>query len=335
MGKLKLKESIYILKESEDIYSAIFTSTRKIKRFRVDSLVKKVIQELKHPREEGDLRGILGKDYVQEDIHSCINSLEKFGIVRKINPGRIDDKYRKQIEFIDELTDSWQETLELQNKIKESKVAVFGVGGIGTWIVNSLSQIGVGEIRISDPDKVNRSNLNRQLYFTEEDEGKYKVDVIKGKIKDTKIIPYKKWVSKESNLEEIISQTNFIVNCADYPSVEKTSEIIDKYANKNEIPYCVSGGYNLHLGMVGPIIIPGKTKSFNDFLKYQKENDPLTNLEKIKDIKNTGNIGPIAGAVANIQAMEIFKHLIGKGERNYDKFLEIDFMDFEIKKVEF
>ncbi len=335
MKKLKLKESIYILKNSENIYSAIFTSTRKIKTFKVDNLVKDIIENLKTPKKESELFEQLKKGYSSEDINLCTNSLEKFGIIRKYSSEKFNEKYLKQIQFIDELTGSWEETLKLQNKIENSKIAVFGVGGIGTWIVNGLSQIGVGEIRISDPDKINKSNLNRQLYFNEEDIGKYKVDVIKSKIKDTKIIPYKKLVSNEENLEEIIQGTNFLVNCADSPSVENTSKIINDYATKYEIPYCVAGGYNMHLGMVGPIIVPGKTKTFNDFLLYQKQNDSLSNLEKIKDIEQTGNLGPIAGTIANLQVMEIFKHLINKGDRNYNKFIEINFMDLGIKKVNF
>ncbi len=80
---------------------------------------------------------------------------------------------------------------------------------------------------------------------------------------------------------------------------------------------------------------PARALSFEDFIKYQKRTDPLKDLEKIKDITQTGNLGPIAGAVANIQAMEIFKYLIGKGKLNLNKFAEIDFMDLSISWREF
>ena len=126
-----------------------------------------------------------------------------------------------------------------------------------------------------------------------------------------------------------------MVNCADSPSIAETTKIIDNYASKNQIPYCVAGGYNLHLGMVGPIIIPGVTRTFKDFIDYQKRVDPLKDLEKIKDVKQTGNLGPIAGAVANIQVMEIFKYLTNRGRINLNRFAEINFMDLSIKWREF
>ncbi len=332
MNKIKLKESIYVLKESENFYKFIFTSTRKIKTFKVDLLVKSLIDYLGSPKEEKQIFNQF-KNYNEKNLSNCINSLEKEGIIRKYNEEDIKGKYAKQVLFLDELTSSWKETIDLQHKIEKSKISVFGIGGIGTWIVNSLSQIGVKEIRISDPDKIEENNLNRQLYFSKKDIGKYKVDVIKDKLEDTKIIGYKKLVSDNENLEEIIKETDFIVNCADHPSVEKTTSIIDKYAEKLNIPYCVAGGYNMHLGMVGPIIIPGKTVTFQDFLDYQKSNDSLSYLEKVKDIDQTGNLGPIAGAIANIQSMEIFKYLIGKGNLNLNKFAEIDFMDFNVNWI--
>ena len=59
------------------------------------------------------------------------------------------------------------------------------------------------------------------------------------------------------------------------------------------------------------------------------------NLEIIKDVNQTGNLGPIAGAIANIQVMEIFKYLIGKGTINLNKFAEVDFLNFNVSWIEF
>ena len=333
--KLKIKDSLYILKDAEDNYVFISTATRKVKKFQVDSLVKNVIKFLDSESSEQYLIERLSKDYNIRDINLCLQALEKEGIIRKYEEDLKEDRNHRQLLFLDELTDSRKETLELQRKIKNSKIAVFGVGGIGTWIVNGLYQIGAGEIRITDPDIVNESNLNRQLFFDSGDVGKYKVDVIKEKLKDAKILPFKKRIELNQNLEDIISGCNFLVNCADSPSVTETTRIIDQYAAQHGIAYCVAGGYNLHLGMVGPIIIPGITKTFDDFIEYQKRMDPLKDLEKIRDIKQTGNLGPIAGAVANIQTMEIFKYLTGKGRINTNRFAEIDFMDLRVEWREF
>lgn len=333
--KLKIKDSLYILKDVDDNYTFVSTATRRIKKFQVDSLVKNIISSLESETLEFDLINKLSSKYKIQDINLCLQALEKEGIIRRYNKDLEKGRYSKQLLFLDELTNSQEETLNFQKQIENSKIAVFGVGGIGTWIVNGLYQIGVGEIRVTDPDVVEETNLNRQLFFDSNDIGSYKVDVIKEKIKDANIIPFKKIVSPKEDLEEIVSGCNFLVNCADSPSIVETTKIIDDYASENRIPYCVAGGYNLHLGMVGPIIFPGLTRTFDDFINYQKRMDPLKDLEKIRDIKQTGNLGPIAGAVANIQVMEIFKYLTGKGKINFNRFAEINFMDLSIDWREF
>jgi len=328
--QIKLKPSTYILKKEEDKYVFILTGSRKVLTYEVNSLVKETIDCLKETRDYQGFVKDLSTKYNQEEVESCLKAMESQGLIRIFDQKETNPKFIKQIEFLDEFTASYDETLRLQNKIRNSEVTIFGLGGIGSWIANGLSQIGIGKMNLCDPDKIEISNLNRQLFFTERDIGKYKVDIIKEHLPGVLIKTHKRFVSDNENLEDLIIGKDFIVNCADSPSVQKTSEIIDGYAREFNVPYLVSGGYNLHLGMIGPIIIPGKTLTFQDFLEYQKRNDQLGDLEIIKDIQATGNLGPIAGAVANIQVMEIFKYLTGKGKVNLNKFGEIDFMDLSI-----
>jgi molybdopterin-synthase adenylyltransferase len=333
--RARLKPSIYILKESEDKYTFVFTSSRKVLTFQVDTLVKETIERLGQERDYEELVGELSRKYDIRSVKDCLNTMEYYGILKVSNNSPIEPKFVRQLEFLDEFTSSYDETLKLHERLRKSKVSVFGIGGIGSWIANGLYQIGIGHLVLCDPDKIEISNLNRQLFFSEKDIGKDKVDVAKEHLPDVRVDTYKRFVSSRQPLEDIIEGSDFIVNCADSPSVQVTSEVIDSYATRLNIPYLFSGGYNLHLGMVGPIIVPGKTLTFNDFLRYQKENDRISHLEKIKDIESTGNLGPIAGAIANIQVMEIFKYLTGKGKLNLNRFGEIDFMDLNVKWKQF
>ncbi|MCW8966369.1 MAG: ThiF family adenylyltransferase, partial [Candidatus Pacearchaeota archaeon] len=213
------------MKKKEDIYSFILTGSREVLTFQVDSLVKDTINSLTNGEKKyDDLLRELSKKYDDRNIFQCINSLENKKILRIFKKHDSEIKFKRQIEFLDEFTSSYSETLQLHNKIKNSKINVFGVGGIGSWIVNGLAQIGVNNITICDPDKVEISNLNRQLFFTEKDIGKYKVDVIKKRVPDIYIKTHKKFVSESENLEDIVQDSDFIVNCADSPSVQKTSE---------------------------------------------------------------------------------------------------------------
>ena len=70
-----------------------------------------------------------------------------------------------------------------QKKIRNSKVLIVGAGGLGCPIADYLSRAGIGTIGIADFDKVNLSNIHRQNLYNSKDIGKYKVNVVKEKIK--------------------------------------------------------------------------------------------------------------------------------------------------------
>lgn len=68
--------------------------------------------------------------------------------------------------------------------LKKSRVAVFGIGGVGSYAAEALVRGGVGSVDIIDDDRVCLTNINRQLYATHKTVGKYKVDVAAERIKE-------------------------------------------------------------------------------------------------------------------------------------------------------
>ena len=73
---------------------------------------------------------------------------------------------------------------EAMDKLANSKVAVFGVGGVGGYVCEALARSGVGSFDLIDDDKVCLTNLNRQIIATRKSVGKYKTDVMKERILD-------------------------------------------------------------------------------------------------------------------------------------------------------
>ena len=81
--KLKIKDSLYVLRDPEDNYIFISTATRRIKKFQVDSLVKDIISTLDSEQTECDLTERLSSKYNSSDIGTCLNALEQEGILRR------------------------------------------------------------------------------------------------------------------------------------------------------------------------------------------------------------------------------------------------------------
>lgn len=69
-------------------------------------------------------------------------------------------------------------------KLRNAKVAVFGIGGVGSYVVEALARAGIGHLIIVDYDKYDITNINRQLGAYHSTIGKYKVDVVKERILD-------------------------------------------------------------------------------------------------------------------------------------------------------
>ena len=71
---------------------------------------------------------------------------------------------------------------EAMEKLQRSRVAVFGIGGVGGYAVEALARSGIGTLDLIDDDRVCLTNLNRQLHATRKTVGKYKVDVAEERV---------------------------------------------------------------------------------------------------------------------------------------------------------
>lgn len=132
---------------------------------------------------------------------------------------------------------------EAVDRIRNSKVAVFGIGGVGGHVVEVLSRSGVGEIGIIDNDKVNITNVNRQIIALHSTLGEYKVDVMERRIHDInplcKVNKHKMFYLPDNADEIDISHYDYVVDCID--TVAAKLELI-KRCKSNNIPILCSMG---------------------------------------------------------------------------------------------
>ncbi len=136
---------------------------------------------------------------------------------------------------------------ESVEKLKKAKVAVFGIGGVGSFVVEGLVRAGIGNFILVDDDKVCLTNLNRQLIATRKTVGKYKVDVAKERILDinpnANVETYQEFFMPDS--KEILDNTvDYIVDSVD--TVTAKIELVIR-ANKLNIPIisCMGTGNKL------------------------------------------------------------------------------------------
>ena len=128
-------------------------------------------------------------------------------------------------------------------KLANSRVAIFGIGGVGGYTVEALVRSGVGAIDLIDDDKVCLTNINRQIFATRKTVGKYKVDVAKERMleinPDVKIETYRTFYSPQTSSEFDFTKYDYIVDAID--SVTGKIELVIK-ANECNTPIISSMG---------------------------------------------------------------------------------------------
>ena len=165
-------------------------------------------------------------------------------------------------------------------KIKNTTILIIGLGGVGSYVVESLVRSGIGRIIIVDNDLVDITNLNRQLMTLHSNIGKYKTDVWEDRIKDINpdcnVIKIRKFITKE-NIDILFNnKVDYIVDACD--TVSTKCELI-RYAVNNNIKIISSMGTGNKLDPSKLKIVDIRKTSYDPIAKILRK---MVKDEKIK-----------------------------------------------------
>ncbi|HWY38864.1 MAG TPA: molybdopterin-synthase adenylyltransferase MoeB [Bacteroidia bacterium] len=203
-----------------------------------------------------------------------------------------------------------------QERLKQAKVLVVGAGGLGCPVLQYLVAAGVGTVGIVDPDKVEESNLHRQILFSTEDIGKYKSEIAKQKL--SRQNPYINLISHVSyltsqNALEIISQYEMVVDGSD--------NFATRYLVNDA---CVILNKVLVFGSI--FKFDGQVSVFNykDGPTYRCLYPEPPAAGEMPNCAETGVIGVLPGICGTFMANEVIKIITGIGEILSGKLLVFD-----------
>ena len=211
-----------------------------------------------------------------------------------------------------------------QKKISSAKVLVVGIGGLGCPLVLYLANTGLGSIGLVDDDKVDLSNLNRQILFNNTDIGKSKVVQAKrilSKInKKIKVRTYQNRLTQE-NIEKILNDYDIICDCSDNFT---TRYLLNDFSLKNKkilISAAISR-FDLHI--------------FNfNFKKnipcYRCFMPEIPDLDKKCDTE--GILPTVAGIAGTLQANEVVKSIIDKKNELVGKMIVFNTLNLNFRKI--
>ena len=212
-----------------------------------------------------------------------------------------------------------------QKKLLKSSVLIVGAGGLGSPIALYLAASGIGKIGIVDYDKIEISNLHRQILFDNKDLRKKKVFIAHKKIKqlnpDIEIITFDKKIQKK-NIKKIANEFDVIADGSDNFI---TRFLINDFCLK-EKKILVSGAISKFDGHVYTFnFLNKKSPCLRCFMPKVPEID--TNCE------SEGILGTLAGIIGSIQANEIIKEILKIGTSLNGYILIIDGLNLTFRKV--
>ena len=211
-----------------------------------------------------------------------------------------------------------------QKKIKNAKILIIGMGGLGCPLLTYLASSGVCNIGIVDYDKVELSNLNRQILFNTSDVGKFKVNQAKSKInkiyKKIKIKTFKIKISKK-NIDSIIK--NFDIIC-DGSDNFNTRYLINDCCRKNK-KILISAAISKFDGHLFKYNFKKKGPCFRCFMPEQPMNE--------NNCETDGIFSPVAGIVGTLQANEVLKTVLGLKDDLDNNMLIFNALKMSIRRI--
>lgn len=213
------------------------------------------------------------------------------------------------------LLEGWD--IERQMKLRNSTVFIAGAGGLGSPASIYLAAAGVGRIIICDMDKIELSNLNRQILYTTAETGMSKAHAAGQRL--AAINPAIEVIPLEKRIEDAVDEirgADLILDCLD----NFTSRLfLNRVSVADRIPM-VHAGVSGYYGQL-TFIIPGTTPCLNCFIR---EDTPQS---------SKGITGAMAGITGSMQAMEAIKFLAGTGDILTGKLLYIDCMTMRFSTI--
>ncbi len=191
-----------------------------------------------------------------------------------------------------------------QRKLKEARVAIVGLGGLGSNVALGLASLGIGHITLIDDDHISASNLSRQVLYHEADIQTPKVIAavshLKSRNAEVHYIPHQQRLTS-SNANTLLSNQDIIIDGTDNIAGRIA---IDAYCSSHNIPF-IYGGIKGFMGHISVF-------NYKDGKSFKETFNHTEKLIAEENCNDSGVIYPVVSMVANLQVMQAFNILLEK-----------------------
>jgi hypothetical protein len=222
-------------------------------------------------------------------------------------------RFSRLIDFFSEFEDATTTRFDLLRRMRHAHVAVLGTGGMGSWTIYNLMCLGVGSFTLIDGDRVEASNLNRSILFTEDDIARPKVvaarDAVLRFAPRTTVTIHDTFIDESAPLPELLNGVDLLISCADQPSW-LIREWVARAGRAARVPVLTVSGTR-----VGPLYVPGKTSCQGCDWAAEVERNPrvpeLVEASRRLPRGTSGSLSPLAMMAAGPAMLDVLRFLAG------------------------
>lgn len=309
-----IRPSVSVIPIGDGVFEFFQSSTRRSTRFRLRPEIASVITSLdgssflelaceEHEASAAQISGFLEVLY------------ERCAVEPKAVRDAIDEtEYHRILNFLGDYFPA-AELFSAFERLQSTKVTILGCGAVGSWIAVQLAHSGFQDFTVIDGDLVEDSDLNRSI-FLHEDVGAPKVQALASSLhrisQYIRVQAVQHKVQDAEDLDTLLDEAapEIVVNCADEPSVDMTSQWINKYCQEQSVPYVIAGGYNLHLSLIGMTVSPGVSACINcsRITLDELEDESLQGVRRLwRPKRNLGSLSPLTGITSSLAASEVLR----------------------------
>jgi molybdopterin/thiamine biosynthesis adenylyltransferase len=211
-----------------------------------------------------------------------------------------------------------------QEKLLAASAFVVGAGGLGSAAIAYLAAAGIGRLGIIDSDRVELSNLQRQVLFEEADIGRPKVEAARDRIEEVnpacKVEIFPERIT-EKNARSMIKNYDIVLDGSDNFETRFAVAEACMQEKKPLVSAAISG-------------FSGQLSTFKPYAGGPCYRCLVPEIpERAKTCAQEGIIGPLAGVMGSLQALEVIKELLEIGASLSGALLTVDALSMEIKKL--
>ena len=266
----------------------------------------------------------LHAEFGEEAVGDAISQMQELDVIEDaadddlVEPAELA-RFDRQLRYFSDIGRSGLVPSECQRRLREAKVAVLGVGGLGGWAAWALVSCGIGEMWLIDGDRVEISNLNRQILYTPADIGLLKVEVAAARLRafnpDARITSTARRLESEVEIADFIADADVVIDAADWPAHD-----IERWCNRACFEAGISYITMSHfppIARVGPLYVPGVTGCFACQEIAYRRDYPLFDVaieQRRAQPSPAATIGPACGLIGGQIGMEVMHLLTGLSE---------------------